>query len=223
MQTVTPEPILLKLNRAVVIPSCDGLTPEVIRSKRLDIVRTWRIHIFVDSIQFTKDPFVNALREIHPMAHIYLHVWKCHVDMVKLLEHSEAGALPNVRIVRENPMLPVQFAIPQYYRKQLRTSTQKKSTYRPMLTFRYHDHGGRMYTSCEVTVEYTKKNIQYYCDFIDLKNRQRDEFPFRTHATKARPGLFREEIIARFKQVTPPSILKGFKDDDDIWDFVSNN
>ena len=74
MQSVTQEPIVLKLNRAVVIPSCDGLTQEVVYSNRLDAVRTWRIHIFVDSIQFTKDPFVNALRTIHPMAHIYLHV-----------------------------------------------------------------------------------------------------------------------------------------------------
>lgn len=226
MQAVSKSPqpgMLVKLNRSVVIPNCNEVTLSLIRENRLDQVRTWRIHIFINSTNFTKDSFMEAITEIHPLAHIYLHVWKCHVDTLKLLEHSKVIQLPNVRIVRENPSIPVNFAIPCYYGELLRTPNQEKGTYRPLLSFRYHDHGGAMYTSCEVVVEYMKTPMQYYCDFIDLRNKQRDDFPFRTHATKVQPELFREEIIERFKQVTPPSILKGFKDDDDIWDFVSNN
>ena len=32
----------------------------------------------------------------------------------------------------------------------------------------------------------------------------------------------REERIKEFKQTTPPKILKQFKSEDDIWDYLNN-
>lgn len=35
------------------------------------------------------------------------------------------------------------------------------------------------------------------------------------------PNIFREGIIARFKTVTPESILNSFRDDNDIWNYIT--
>lgn len=39
----------------------------------------------------------------------------------------------------------------------------------------------------------------------------------------AHPEMFKDRIISRFKDITPESILKNFKDDDDIWEYITNN
>ena len=33
--------------------------------------------------------------------------------------------------------------------------------------------------------------------------------------------LFKNEIIKNFRKYTPDGILKGFKDDNDIWDYIN--
>lgn len=37
------------------------------------------------------------------------------------------------------------------------------------------------------------------------------------------PEMFKDKLIAAFKEKCPKGILKGFKSDDDIWDFIINN
>lgn len=39
-------------------------------------------------------------------------------------------------------------------------------------------------------------------------------------AQAAEPGLFKSRIIRNFKAITPLSILKSFKNEDDIWDYI---
>ena len=38
-----------------------------------------------------------------------------------------------------------------------------------------------------------------------------------------RPELFKDQIIENFKKATPELILKSFKDDNDIWDYINKN
>lgn len=46
---------------------------------------------------------------------------------------------------------------------------------------------------------------------------------FETLEERLNPEIFRDKLIAAFKEKCPKGILKGFKDNNDIWDFIMNN
>lgn len=52
------------------------------------------------------------------------------------------------------------------------------------------------------------------------KNEYEHEGIFSSVYRKEYPELFKEEMIKDFKKVTPRALLKAFKDDEDIWDYI---
>lgn len=210
---------LFKLGRLIVIPSLNDVTQENIDKYGLITTAGYRIHIFVDSVKFNKPEFIQLIATINPGNHIYFHIWKNLIDFIRLAEASELmNCHPKLRIVHENPKCDIRFrimTIPSSY------NNEEDSQYKDFLTIRYHDECGTMYNSCEVVISSKHRHIAYYAPYIDVANPVRDSFPIRSMATRENPELFKDDIIRRFKDVTPDGILKTFKDDDDIWSFIT--
>lgn len=89
-------------------------------------------------------------------------------------------------------------------------------------------YGGRKYTSS--SNDYIVRSaLRIVCD----KDRIRAEYILYEHSKSYRvggailnsaeredPDKYKDDIIARFKAITPLGILKSFKDEDDIWDYI---
>lgn len=84
----------------------------------------------------------------------------------------------------------------------------------------------------EVDIIYGKKGIHINYSLLDAEYSNyfykgirgcNKPGAIRTKPQKEYPELFKDLIIKQFKESTPEGILKSFKSDDDIWDYILGN
>lgn len=113
---------------------------------------------------------------------------------VKLLVDEMAECFHKVRVVKEK--------VGPKFRLQ-------KALHDQMIEVKYEDDG--------IVIPYAEIEEKYKDYFL---NDSSDGVITNT-VMQERPELFKERIVERFKQICPPGVLQTFKDDDDIFDYVT--
>jgi len=88
-----------------------------------------------------------------------------------------------------------------------------RQKYHLEVVYRFDEYHNHLYldivtTICKLEIPY---KVHYYLG----------EQTFDTIMKSRYPDEFKNEIIKNFKKYTPDGILKGFKDDNDIWDYIN--
>jgi hypothetical protein len=67
-------------------------------------------------------------------------------------------------------------------------------------------------------------NDSWYLPYCD-NNQQKDAYSriFQSRISCKYPEMFKDELVKRFKKFTPAGILESFKDDDDIFNYLSDH
>lgn len=78
-----------------------------------------------------------------------------------------------------------------------------------------HPTGGTLY------IVYRGETIRAMCDLCyEITDSVELDSPIQNSEQRANLDEHKEEIIGRFKSITPLGTLKSFKDEDDIWDYI---
>lgn len=101
-------------------------------------------------------------------------------------------------------------------------------TERKEVQFKYYEHGYPKYFKLSFDRDYWNYYIRIYDEIktYGLPKSQyfiSDDNSVRTVPQRKNPELFKDDIIKNFKKSSPKGIIKGFKTDDEIWDFLIEN
>lgn len=92
------------------------------------------------------------------------------------------------------------------------------------VVFSYYDVNSK--SKYDLIIKYEDYNIDVLFKFKDFKYENyfthKNFRGITNNVMKERPKIFKDKIIENFKYVTPEEILKSFKDDEDIWDYIMN-
>ena len=73
----------------------------------------------------------------------------------------------------------------------------------------------------ELSIKYESNKIIAYINLFEIPCMEKNiNSPIQDRVQLEDPESHKDEIIGRFKATTPLSILKSFKDENDIWDFI---
>lgn len=195
------DPSSYKLNNIIVVTDITRIRLDFLSIYHLDEKHGYRIHIFVQNLFIFDPEIMDIINQIHPNNKIYFHIHKEQKDFVKGLMHCKMlfPDHPNRFVEYDNPKKKITFRIPGYIDDN------------HCLVVKYEGDAIRVY-------------LDFYMDTArDGYNIKPSGGLFQNYVQKKFPELFREELIERFKQHTPSSILKSFYDDQDIWDFITEN
>lgn len=156
-----------------------------------------RIHIFITTHQCID--ILKSLIKICNKAKIFIHV-PYHVKDIKKYLDIELEDFPNVKVFleRKGPSFSINEYTHGFY-------------YKMMLDVIYNED--------EVLMSINLHRTSFQSYFISHCKHG----AIKTNLQKEYPELYRDEIIQNFKDETPKGILKSFKDDNDIWNYIMNN
>ena len=214
--TFKPGVYAIQLGNMCIFPSITSIRPgikEEFESKNID-----RIHIMVDNCKWIMEDWVYDEMKNLDHLKVYYHIWKNMPDLKKVIMNSKLiTECNNSKIVYDNPMIGISFAIPGSREKHCNMNLVIRQT-----DPRYGDWKNSIANSVSFENRLMFRDIDYYNPTINILNvDERDSLPFRSNCNTQYPEMFKEEIIERFKNITPAGILKSFKDDEDIWEFVN--
>ena len=215
-QSFRPGFYAIRLGNMCIFPSISLVYPDI--SDELQSMQIDRIHIMVDNCKWMMEDWVyDEMKKIDHIK-VYYHVWKNMPDFKKVMMNSKLITdCNNSKIVYDNPMIGISFAIPGSREKRCSLNLVIRQT-----DPRYGDWKNAISNVISIENLISFRDISYYNPIINILNvDERDSLPFRSKCNMEYPELFKEEIIERFKNITPDGILKSFKDDEDIWEFVN--
>ena len=168
-------------------------------------------HIFVTEFNDNK-PLIRLIKRYGTSAKIIIHVPYKLSDLKKTIDMDIKNALYNV------------------YNKNDPEEKYKIIVERKNVSFAVNDLNQMM-----IDVDFDKKMIKlsirlyeeefssYFYKGINMSHHKSGTGAIRTMPQMKFPELFKDKIIKQFKESTPDGILKSFKNDNDIWDYIMGN
>jgi len=172
-------------------------TAEDIKDMEDVIKQNYRVHIFITSPYIFTEEFNAAFDNLTDWAKYYIHVPKVIKDLKIIAEDA-------IRPLREH--------------KEIKVILEKKGPLFATPCIR----GGHF----PIKVNYNDNAIEinlrlgvssYGSYFLNNNG------AIQTTPMAINPALFKDQIIENFKKATPELILKSFRDDNDIWDYINKN
>ena len=160
------------------------------------------IHIFL--LDFKRIDKVESIINLYPKSKIIIHIPYQVKDIKKYLDSLNIDAFKNknvkVFIERKGPSFCIAENINGYYQKF-------------NLNVKYNDDGVETSISIHNT-DYPNYKIKYLGG---------EGGAIKTILQRDNPELFKKEIINNFRSSCPKGILKTFKSDNEIWDYIMMN
>ena len=196
--------------------------------KRLDehYVRIGNINILIQPNAETLDLLRKYLGDTRNQV---IHIFELYpVSIINLLAaictsvHPETKIFIHIpRILKDNVRL-VKPAIDELGRR-VKFITERKE-----VSFKYYEHYYPKYFKISFSKDYWNYYIHIYEEVktYGLSASQyliSDNNAIRTEPQRKHPELFRDIIINNFKKSNPKGIVKTFKNDDEIWEFLKEN
>lgn len=157
------------------------------------------IHIFL--LDFKRINNVESIINLYPKAKIVIHIPYQVKDIKKYLDSLNIDTFKN-----KNVKIFVERKGPSFCMAEITKGYYKKIE----LVVKYEDDGVSTMISFHNT-DYPNNKIVYPGG---------EGGAIRTFLQRDNPDLFKDEIVKNFKSSCPSGILKSFKNDDEIWDYV---
>ena len=177
-------------------------TSDVIRYMNDNVIirSSYKVHIFVTDFRIFNEEFVKEFDQLTDFAKYYIHIPKKLKDIKpiaekyisELLEHKEIKIL----LEKVGPIFRTSSMIYGYY----------------PICVTYHDEYLEIYLQL--------KSSGFNSTYFGIGSVA--EGAFRNGPQMAYPEIFKQNIINNFKSVTPLGILKTFKNEEDIWDYINH-
>lgn len=174
-------------------------TADVIKLMEDEIKKNYRVHIFITSPYIFNEEWEKNMDRLTDWAKYYIHIPKTLAD-IKIIADEYINRLTEHKVIRSileknGPIFSTPFIRGRVGRYPIKVSYNK-------------DHIDiSLKLGCESFGDYYIKNGG----------------AIRTSPMRVNPNLFKDKIIENFKQSCPEAILKAFKDDEDIWNYITQN
>lgn len=189
-----------------------------------------RFHLFYTDIEAVDD-VVNLLNKIQSYVKIYnkihkkysvmqpvritIHMIKSMKDLIKVMkirlnQFAEANFMKIKLSIESNGTL---FKIPG----PSRPTNSSTGTLEYNFHCDYYDYEILQYVTVTAVIPINNNISNYETNTIGSGN---NHGPIDTLPKQLHPELFKDEIIKKFRESTPPAILAAFPTDKDIWDYI---
>lgn len=217
MEIMRENYLRIKNNHIIINPNLTSRNSLYLNLVILDntIVENQRIHLFISKYDNdVNENVIYILEHFATKCKITIHIPKIVKDLKVVIEED---------IKKFKDIHKVEFLNCKVFAESKGPSFQIHNKFWRCFNDGLNDKIIIVYDNDGIHVSYSLFDIKYSSYFYKTTKEHEKPGAIRSKPQKEHPELFKDLIIKQFKESTPEGILKSFKSDDDIWDYILGN